>query len=690
MSKFDDFIVEIGTEELPPRELQPLVTSLAELLTQQLTAAGVSFASFKTFATPRRLAVLITELAKQQPEQTISKRGPAIAAAYNADGTPTKAALGFANSCGVSMQDLTTQETDKGAWLYFEQTVTGQDTTTLLPSMLEKSLAQLPIKKYMRWGNGELSFVRPVHWVLMLYGKEIINANVFNITASNHSFGHRIHAPKAIKIATPNTYEQHLENHGWVIADFTKRKQVILDAIKKLAATVNASPIVPDELLNMVTGLVEYPCPLLAEFNPDFLRVPKECLISSMQDHQKCFALADKDGNLLPKFILISNIASTSPPTVIHGNQLVMNARLADAAFYFDKDQKQPLESRVEQLKTVTYLKKLGSLHDKTIRIQKLAAYIAAQINADQKTTERAAYLCKADLLTSMVYEFPELQGVMGCYYAKHDQEANSVAVAIQEHYQPRFATDILPDSAPGICIALADRIDSLVGMFGIGNIPTGEKDPYALRRQTLAVLRIIIEKQLDLDLIVIFKQALNNYSVSLTDPTQDLLAFCFDRLKAWYLAGNVSAKTFAAVIAKNPTKPLDFHRRLNAVTEFQKLSAAENLAAANKRVQNLLEKTAGFKQGASPEINSNLFAAEAEKTLYLAIQAQEQKIAPLLENADYTGILQSLSTLQTPVDNFFTNVMVMVEDIALRDNRLNLLQRLRNLFLQVADVSLL
>lgn len=681
ITKFADFLFEIGTEELPPKELPNLVNALANNLLNSFTESGLNFANTQTFAAPRRLAVLVKDLQLQQPKQTISKRGPAITAAYNPDGSPTKAALGFASSCGVDMQELTKQETDKGAWLYFEQTVAGKQTIDLLPEIVTKAINKLPIKKPMHWGTGEFAFVRPVHWILMLLDKQIVNAKIFNLATSNYTYGHRIHCPKAIKILQPSTYAEQLFTEGKVIADLNTRKEKIIELTNTLAHKENGQAVINDNLLDMVTGLVEWPVALMAKFNPEFLTVPKECLISSMQDHQKCFALVNQDEELLPKFILISNLESTDPQTVIRGNELVMNARLADAAFYYHKDLQHTLHSRVEQLKTVVYQKKLGSVYDKIIRLERLAIFIAKHINADPKDTARAALLCKADLLTSMVYEFPELQGIMGCYYAKHDNEPVEVALAIQEHYLPRFSQDSLPNLPISICLALADRIDTLSSMFSIGMEPTGEKDPYGLRRQALAVLRILIEKNINLDLKALFDQAQPSF-------TEQLLKFSFERLKAWYLADGVPAKTFAAVMASNITSPLDFNRRIIAVTQFQALPAATSLAAANKRVQNILEKITDYT--VNTDINNNLLTAGAEQELYQELQAKEQAIKPLVSTANYAEILQTLSTLQNSVDNYFTNVMVMVDDQAVRNNRLNLLHRLRNLFLQVADVSLL
>jgi len=685
MSKVEDFLVEIGIEELPPQQIDNLVTAFSQYLQSYLATEGIAFNvnGVKTYGTPRRLAVLISDVATQQQERLIDKRGPAIAAAYAADGTPSKAALGFAESCGVDIKSLTELKTDKGAWLYFSQKVAGQKTIDLLPNLVQKALSELPIKKPMRWGNGEFAFVRPVHWILMLLGKEVVQANIFGIAASNITYGHRIHAPKPIKISSPSSYEKQL-GEAKVIADFSARRSYIEAQINLIATQAQGTAVMVPELLNMVTGLVEHPVVLLAAFDADFLRVPKECLISAMQDHQKCFALLDKDGKLMPKFILVSNLESTDPKTVVHGNELVMHARLADAAFYYDKDKQNRLENRVEQLKTVVYQKKLGSLYDKVLRVQKLAAFIAEQIHADVALTERAAYLCKADLLTNMVYEFPELQGTMGKYYAENDGESKLVAEAIEAHYKPRFATDAVPSSKIDIALALADRIDTLVGFFGIGLIPTGEKDPYALRRQAIAILRILVEGQIDLDLGTLFAEALKTYHSGIQDKTSELLGFCLERLKPLYCYNN--SELFASVAALEISNPYDFVKRCRAVEEFKKLHEAANLAAANKRVQNLLQKN--HSNGA--DVNKQLITEPAEQELYSALQSKQQEIAPLLTNSNYVKVLQSLASLQQPVDDFFTHVMVMVDDEKVRNNRLNLLQHLRNLFLQVADISLL
>lgn len=688
MSKTQDFIVEIGTEELPPNDLTALGTSFAKSIAEQLSSSEINHGTVIPYVTPRRLAVFIKDLEDAQPEQKIEKRGPALSAAYTEDGTPTKAAEGFASSCGVSVEQLTTLETDKGAWLYYESVEPGESTTDLIPTIVTNSLTQLPIKRNMRWGTGELSFVRPVHWVLMLYGKSVVNGTILGMQADSITFGHRVHAPSPIKIPSADQYAVKLEKDGMVIPDFAKRKEYIRQQIMDIADKEEAVAIIDPELLNTVTGLIEHPVALLATFDAEFLQVPKECLISAMQDHQKCFALLDRDKNLLPKFILISNLTSNDPPTVIRGNELVMHARLADAAFHYNTDLQMPLAKRVDRLKNIVYQKQLGTIYDKTLRIKRLANHIATEVSADENTAMRAAELCKADLVTNMVYEFPELQGTMGYYYALHDNESQDVADAIVEHYKPKFAQDNLPIHSAGVAIAIADRVDTLVGMFGIGKAPTGEKDPFALRRQALALLRILVDKELELDLLQLFTFAAEQYGNKITDPSEDLLLFCFDRLKAWYLTEDVPAKVFASVLANKPSSPADFHRRIIAVLEFQNLPAATNLAAANKRVHNILQKSETAQL--SENIDPGLLVTPEEQALYKELQQKNAEIIPLMAQANYSAILQCLASLQAPVDNFFEHVMVNAEEQNLRNNRLQMLHSIRKLFLQVADVSLL
>lgn len=688
MSKVQDFIVEIGTEELPPNDLTSLVTSFAKSIVEQLAKCEINHGAVIPYVTPRRLAVFIKDLAESQPEQKIEKRGPALSSAYTEDGAPTKAAEGFASSCGVSLEQITTLETNKGSWLYYEAVEPGANTIDLLTEIVTTALGQLPIKRNMRWGEGNLSFVRPVHWILMLYGKSVVNGNIFGKESDCITYGHRIHSPSPIKIPAADQYAVKLEKDGMVIPDFAKRKEYIRQQIMDISAAEEANALIDPELLTTVTGLIEHPVALLATFDASFLRVPKECLISAMQDHQKCFALLDEEKNLLPKFIVISNLTSTDPATVVHGNELVMHARLADAAFHFDTDLQTSLAHRIDRLKSIVYQKQLGTIYDKTIRIGNIAKHIAAVVGAQEDSVKRAAELCKADLVTNMVYEFPELQGTMGYYYSLHDNETKEIATAILEHYKPKFAQDDLPTTPAGITLAIADRVDTLVGMFGIGKVPTGEKDPFALRRQALALLRIVIDKEIELDLLELFSFAAAQYGNKIKDPSSDLLLFCFDRLKAWYLTEDVPAKVFASVLANKPTKPTDFHRRIVAVLEFQHLPAAANLAAANKRVHNILEKSTTV--SSSTSIDPGLLVTPEEQTLYKALEEKNAEITPLMKEANYSAILQSLASLQNPIDSFFDHVMVNAEEQNLRNNRLQILQNIRKLFLQVADVSLL
>ncbi len=701
MHKAEDFLVEIGTEELPPQDLQLLSSSLANSIQQALNEQSLTFTKekVKIFATPRRLAVLIPQLSTQQPEQLITKRGPAINAAYNADGSPTKAALGFAESCGVDIKQLSVQETDKGQWLYFEQKASGKMSIDLLPAIVENALQQLPIKKRMRWGAGENSFVRPMHWILMLLGDNIVPANIWGIQSNNLTYGHRIHNPKPIKIELPELYEDKLEQEGFVIASFAKRQTIIADEIASLATSQNGTAVLDQNLLDLVTGLVEFPVALLASFDATFLNVPKECLISAMQDHQKCFALLDKEGKLMPKFILISNLKSTDPDTVIRGNELVMHARLADAQFHYNNDLKHTLESRVEKLKTIIYQKKLGSLHDKVTRIGQLATYIASNWPTDPLKIKRAADLCKADLLTNMVYEFPELQGIMGYYYALNDKEADDVAIALEEYYKPRTAIDNLPNNQYALALALADRIDSLVGFFGIGLIPTGEKDPYALRRQALAVIRILVDKKINLILEDVIKHAISLYPAGLFDAANslktatELLLFFSERMKGWVTSNNISPQVYVAVQKvidnKNMYDPLDIFNRINAVVAFQKSPQAENLTAANKRVRNFFNNPTQI-NAHDTAVDSALLSVPEEIILFEEINKKETETKPMQDEKNYSAILQALTSLQQPTDKFFEKVMVNVEDVDIKQNRLRLLNRLRKLFNGVADISLL
>lgn len=689
-----NLLIEIGCEELPPKNLHKLQTAFVEHFTRLLKTVDLTFTKTEGFSTPRRLAIRVSDLSLQQPTRHITKRGPAKNAAFDETGKPTKAALGFAESCGVSIETLSLQETDKGAWLVFEKNEPGKTAEQLIPDLLTETLNSLPMGRRMRWGERTDSFIRPIHWVVLLLDHKVIQTEIFGIKSSNLTYGHRFHHPEALSISDPNDYESVLFNKGFVIAHFEKRREKILNEMTKITAEKKCHAIVEEALLDEVTGLVEWPVVLLGSFDKAFLEIPREVLITSMQTHQRCFALENPEKNLLPHFLLVSNISSKEPSEVIRGNECVISARLSDAVFYYRVDKEIRLEHRMENLKKVRFQKGLGTLWDKSERIAKLAIQIAPKIQADPAHTERAGLLCKTDLLTQMVGEFPELQSIMGRYYALHDSEPTAVAIAIEDHAHPRFAQDTLSTTPEGTAIALADRLDSLVGIFGLGNRPTGDKDPFALRRQALGILRILIEKQYDCDLNELLHIAKEQYihqeiPLSEIEVVSQVLDFCFDRLRALYQEQSINPRIFEAVFAKRITKPLDFDKRIKAVNHFITLKEAESLAAANKRVHNILSKcdTEIFKD---LNVKTDLLQEPAEKTLWSHLSEKEKVVLPLLQTQHYTEALKSLATLREPIDQFFTDVMVMNDDLALRNNRLRLLNRLRSLFLEIADISLL
>lgn len=699
----NDLLIELGTEELPAKGLESLATTFVNAIVKALDAAELPFEAVESFVTPRRIAMLITDLQSQQPKRTIIKRGPAKTAALDASGAPSKAFLGFAASCGVEIEALQLQETDKGAWYVFEQQQEGKHTETLIPQLVKEAIHNLPLPKRMRWGNNSFSFIRPIHWAVLLFGNTTIKTDIFDIESDCFTQGHRFHHPQKIPLLLPKDYEDTLFKVGKVRANFAKRKQHILNEISIQAARHQGTVQTDEQLLDEVTGLVEWPVVLVGQFESSFLNIPKEALISAMKVHQKCFPLIDDAGSLMPKFIIISNIESKDPNTVIQGNESVMHARLSDAAFYFNLDQELSLEKRCEGLKEVVFQHGLGTLWDKSGRIATLAKMLSSRITHENfkkndddlsdKVSE-AARLCKADLLTQMVGEFPELQGIMGRYYALNDGKNADIAQAIEEHYHPRSATDTLPNSIAGSVLAIADRADTLVGLFGLGKKPTGDKDPFGMRRAALGILRIIIENQFkDIDLNTLFVNAKQLYEqdnkITADKPLiPPLLEFCFERLRAWYLEQGISPQVFESVLAKWPTKPYDFHCRIQAVSEFQKHPEAESLKAANKRVQNILSKNALL---ISPEayFDEKLLQEPAERELAQALLKKELEIKPYLKDAQYTKALGALAELKEPIDQFFDKVMVMVEDEKIRNNRLRLLNRLRALFLEIADISL-
>jgi glycyl-tRNA synthetase beta chain len=680
-----DLLFELGSEELPPKTLPVLSRALFDNIIAGLNEAGLNYGKCQAYATPRRLAVLIKDLSTSQPDKTVEKRGPAINAAFAGDGTPSKATLGFAKSCGATVAQLERLETDKGAWLVFKQAVKGQPTSELMPEIIRKSIHALPIAKRMRWGNASTEFVRPVHWAVLLYGESVISSEILGLVTSNQSYGHRFHAPQAIAINTPESYAQTLATQGKVIADFAERKALIRAAANRAAATVGGIAHIEEDLLDEITSLNEFPVPITGNFDPRFLALPKEVLITTMQSNQKYFPVTKSDGSLLAHFITFSNIESSNPQSIQHGNERVILPRLADAEFFWNQDRKQPLAARVENLASIVFQQKLGTLADKTQRLQNLAGFIAEQVNADVGLAKRAALLAKTDLMTNMVNEFANLQGIMGHYYALADGEDAQVAQALEEQYFPKQSGTATPATLIGQVLSIADKIDTLSGIFSAGLIPTGDKDPYALRRAALGILRIIIENKLQLNLVELIDFALDQFTHPFEkEKTMPLVVdFVFDRLKGYCLEQGYSYDQFEAVIAIKPAKPFDFMQRLQAVKAFRALPEAESLAAANKRIANILKKS----ETAPAEVIGELIEVIEKELLEVAKQSAAD-IEPLLAQSDYQAALYRLAQLREPVDSFFDNVMVLCDDLALRTSRLALLNLLAKQFLQIADIS--
>lgn len=679
-----DFLVELGTEELPPKALKRLAEAFLEGVEKGLNEAGLAYESTRYYAAPRRLAVFVEQLATQQPDRTSQMDGPPVKAAFDAEGQPTQAALGFARKCGVELSELD----QSGPRLRHVQTIAGQPAAELLPQIVDNALAALPIPKRMRWGAGKTEFVRPTQWLVMLQGDSMIPGEILSQQAGRTSLGHRFHHPGEVRISTPASYADDLRQ-AHVIADFAERRELIRQRVEQLAAEQQGTAIIPDDLLDEVTALVEWPVPLVCSFEERFLDVPQEALISTMQDNQKYFCLLDANGRLLPRFITVANIESTDPAQIIAGNEKVVRPRLTDAEFFFQQDKKHPLEHNNQRLASVVFQAQLGSVYDKAVRVSNLAAFIAERIGGDPANATRAGLLSKCDLASEMVGEFPELQGIAGYYYAQHDGEAEDVALALNEQYMPRGAGAELPSTLTGAAVALADKLDTLVGIFGIGMLPTGSKDPYALRRAALGVLRILIEKRLELDLHAALQTAVNQYGAAvkgegLVDQVQE---FIFDRLRARYEDEGIDVAVYQSVRAVHPHSPLDFDQRVQAVQAFRRLPEAEALAAANKRVSNILAKS----EDPVPEvIDPALLNEAAEQTLARAVQAAESDVGPLAADRQYQASLERLASLREPVDSFFDQVLVNAEDPQIKANRYALLARLRGLFLGVADISLL
>lgn len=696
MADTADFLAEIGTEELPPKVLRKLELAFASGIETRLEAAGLAFESLRSFASPRRLAVLAESLQLSQPEQKIEKRGPPTRIAFDADGNPTKAATAFAGGFSVDVSDLERVATEKGEWLEYRGTEPGKTAAELLPAIVAEALAELPIPKRMRWGSSDVEFVRPAHWVVMLLGKEVLPAEILGISAGRTTRGHRFHAPNEISIKVPADYSDKLEKDGRVLADFILRRDRVRELTEAAAVEIDGSAHMEPDVLDEITALVEWPTPVTGSFDDSFLRLPEEVLISTLQSHQRYIPVRGRDDKLLPNFIAMSNLDSKEPDMVREGNERVILPRLADAAFFWDQDRKATLDSRREALQQVVFQKELGSLAEKSARVAALARELATDLGYDADAAERAAKLAKTDLLTEMVGEFPELQGRIGYYYANLDGEPEDVARAIEEQYLPTHAGDDLPATPIGRVLAIADRLDSLAGIFAVGKRPSGNKDPFGLRRAALGVLRILIEEEIDIDLAAYIETAIAAQPVAIEDPgalAGDIYDFVTDRLRSYILDGqapgfsdrDISPEVFEAVRMRSPSSPLDFVQRVSAVDEFMKHDAADSLAAANKRIANILKSA---DTDAGDKVDSKLFDEVPETTLFKALMDVSHAHAESLERRDYREALERLASLREPVDAFFDDVMVMTEDADRRRNRVALLSELRQRFLDIADLS--
>ncbi|HCJ7273577.1 TPA: glycine--tRNA ligase subunit beta [Vibrio cholerae] len=683
-----EFLIELGTEELPPKQLRTLAEAFAANFAAELATADIAHEGVTWFATPRRLALKVANLAESQPDRVVEKRGPAVNVAFDADGKPTKAAEGWARGNGITVEQAERLVTDKGEWLLFKEQVQGQQTASVVVDMAAKALANLPIAKPMRWGDKETQFIRPVKTLTVLFGSELIQGEILGVASARTLRGHRFMGEAEFTIESAEQYPAILEERGKVIADYATRKAMIIEGSQQAAQQLGGIADLEDALVEEVTSLVEWPVVMTAKFEEKFLKVPAEALVYTMKGDQKYFPVYDASKKLLPNFIFVSNIESKEPRHIVEGNEKVVRPRLADAEFFFNTDRKRPLVDRLPLLENAIFQQQLGTIKDKTDRITELAGYIAEQIGADVEKSKRAGLLAKCDLMTSMVFEFTDTQGVMGMHYARHDGEAEEVAIALNEQYMPRFAGDELPSRGVSAAVAMADKLDTIVGIFGIGQAPKGS-DPFALRRASLGVLRILVEYGYQLDLVDLIAKAKSLFGNRLTNANveQEVIEFMLGRFPTWYQDAGFSIDIIQAVLARNPTKPADFDQRVKAVSHFRALEEAEALAAANKRVGNILAKYDGE---LGEEIDLALLQEDAEKALAEAVEIMAEALEPAFATGNYQEALSKLAGLRAPVDAFFDNVMVMADDEALKKNRLTLLNKLRNLFLQIADISLL
>ena len=687
MTDKKDLLIEIGTEEMPPASLKMLAVALHDSFCESLQNGQLNFTESKWYATPRRFALLISQLDTAQQDTEQQRKGPSLKAALNADGNPTKATEGFARSCGVTVDELERLETEKGSWLACTQKVKGKQTIDLIPEWLEQALKKLPIARRMRWGDRDIEFVRPIQWFLLQFGSDNADCNILGMDSINHSFGHRFHHPSKITITEASEYATTLREEAYVVADYAERQATIRQQVNRLTGEINGTAIIDDGLVEEVTSLVEWPAAFVGRFDPGFLALPEEVLIVNMQDHQKYFPVRDQDGKLMPNFIGVANIESRASERLIAGNERVIRPRLADAVFFWERDIKHGLANHIDGLSDVVYQKQLGSLHQRMQRISSTVSYLADIMGADADKLRRAAELCFCDLLTEMVYEFPELQGTMGKYYAEAAGEESEVALALEAFYQPRFSGDTLPDSIIGLCLSLSGKLESLIGIFAIGQAPTGDKDPYNLRRAAIGAIRILFECRFDIDLHALLQHIASQFDAAIqaSSVVDTVFEFVMERLRRYYLEQGISPDSFNAVFSESPSSLPDFEERLQAVTNFRKLPEAESLAVTNKRISNLLNKSS---QNVSDEINTALLTEKAEKTLANTVGEYRSKLAPMLDKGEYQQALATLAEVKSIVDDFFDHVMVMCEDEATRNNRLGLLTNLQKLFLQIADIS--
>jgi glycyl-tRNA synthetase beta chain len=684
----ETLLIELGTEELPPKSLKTLAIAFYDNIKSQLDSNDLSYSDIKWFATPRRLAVQVIDLNDKQADKVVEKRGPAVNVAFDEQGQPSKAAMGWARSNGITIEQAERLITPKGEWLLHKATVSGQTIHQLVPDMVVTALNKLPIAKPMRWGAERIQFIRPVHTLTLMYGDQVIAGAALGVNSSNQVQGHRFHHQGLVTLKHANDYQAELLK-AYVEVDYQARQDKIIEQIKQTEHDISAVALIDEELLEEVTALVEWPVTLVGTFDEDFLNVPAEPLIYSMKDHQKYFPVTNSDGVLVNKFIFVTNIESKDPQQVIFGNEKVIRPRLADAEFFFKTDKKQTLESRLSTLESVLFQKQLGTLKAKSMRIASLSKVIAEQLGENSDDAYRAGLLSKTDLMSDMVLEFPQVQGTMGKYYALNDGENEAIAQALEDQYRPRYAGDSLPEATIGCAVAISDKIDTLVGIFGINQPPKGDKDPFALRRAAIGVIRIIIEKQLDLDLVTLIAESINLFGDKLINENtaDNVLDFIMGRFRAFYQEQGITLDVIQAVLAKKPSAPLDFDKRIEAVTFFGELAEAATLAAANKRVGNILAKFDGQLYDA---FKTELASEQAEKDLADVFQTISLKVTPLMTQKNYQAALSELAQLKTPIDTFFDNVMVMSDDEAVKINRLTLLNEIRNSFFAIADISLL